>query len=256
MNLSFLKKSLPVFLAKRVAYEFSVPRSTGSPEGDDTLKSLRESGVAILRDYFSRTEVQQWKQQLTPFLDSLKSGHPEAGIKHYSNPEYGVYRLMEADRWVPNTQKFFNDPRIESIARSYVGSSAHSYQRMAELKPTPGAQSIADTVHFDDWKHRFKAFLYLTDVGPENAPFAYLPGSHRFGAWRFRKEFEYFSGGKDGSYGYFNDSEVEALRSRFRFDCVEYPAAAGTLILADTRGLHRGTSLVSGQRILLANYFT
>ncbi len=144
---------------------------------------------------------------------------------------------------------------VEDIAKSYVSKNVCSFQKMIELKPDVGNKSIADAFHFDDWRHRFKALLYLTDVGEHNAPFVYLKGSHLEGSWRNKFEFEYFKDGRKGRHGYFFTQEVEGLVEKWGFEKMTCTAKKGTLLLVDTRGIHRGSTLIDGERMILANYF-
>jgi hypothetical protein len=114
---------------------------------------------------------------------------------------------------------------------------------------------MADLFHFDNWRPICKAFLYLTDVGEENAPFVYLKGSHQRGRWRHKFEREYDADGPTGRFGHFFPQEMRQLRASHAWAEEVCTAPAGTLILADFRGLHRGTPMVSGRRVLLNNTF-
>jgi hypothetical protein len=112
-----------------------------------------------------------------------------------------------------------------------------------------------DLYHFDNWRPICKAFLYLTDVTEDNAPFAYLKGTHRLAPWRRRHDLAYDVQGPSGRFGHFFPQEVQDLRQRFGWDELVCTGAAGTLIIADFRGLHRGTPMRSGRRVLLNNTF-
>ena len=140
----------------------------------------------------------------------------------------------------------------------YVSPKVVTFQKMIELRKGNNTISSADSIHFDDWKQRFKAFLYLTDVNHENAPFRYFPGSHTGKGWklqRFFAEYNYWRYGKSGNYGCFSSDQIRTLLNKNIINEKIVTASAGTLILVDTRGLHAGTPLINGRRVMLANYF-
>jgi len=113
-------------------------------------------------------------------------------------------------------------------------------------------------------QHRIKFYWYLNDVGPENGAFGYVPRSHRLVAHARRAR----AGAKMQEYGNFRAAwdgaalppDLAALRceidSHIRADndsddhyAVAQPA--GTLIVFDERGLHRGGIVARGRRSVL-----
>ena len=89
------------------------------------------------------------------------------------------------------------------------------------------------------------------------APFAYLKGSHNPDMkWREKKEKEYHVYGRThGSYGHFCPAEVDYIAKKYKHEKIVCHAKAGTVIIVDTRGLHRGTVLRANHRLVLANFF-
>ena len=107
-------------------------------------------------------------------------------------------------------------------------------------------QTSSDTRYYHvDWFGReFKAFLYLEDVDEGNGPYTYLRGTHRSHMIRVKKQI--FGGGDTG----FTDREIKSVLDRE----VQVTGEAGTLILADVRGIHRGSPQIDRSRSILANY--
>lgn len=89
-----------------------------------------------------------------------------------------------------------------------------------------------------------KSILYLTDVTEENGPFQYIEGSHKS-----------FNGYKD-SYKYeldplqqrFEDEEIQKLLEKEPQRLKTLTCKAGSVILTDTRGIHRGMPIKTGER--------
>ncbi len=217
------------------------------------LETLVRDGVVVIENFLDSETAKNIASELMPTMKKVMDGQYTGSCKFERFSEYGVYRLMNPEKEASSCNVFFDNPLIADIARAYVGPKTVSYQHMAELKPEPGKEAIADNYHFDDWKHRFKAFLYLTDVGEANAPLAYVKGSQRRALWRRDKEFDFYH--KGHTEAYFTAEETERLKEKHGFKEISFTGKAGTLILADLRGLHRGTALKEDNRLILANFF-
>ena len=225
-------------------------------QDDPNLRSLRQDGICVIPDFLNPEEVGTILQEAGEALRELEEFQDTRLGKATCMPSSGIYRLDDVERLAPASARFFSDPVIWRVARAFVSRTVTSRKRMLELRPPIEAQAITDTVHFDDWRIKFKAFLYLVDVDEGTAPLRYFKGSHRCDeAWRTRKELEFFRYGTKGPLGYFSDQELSAYRIRSRFEEWIVTARAGTLILVDTRGLHSGRPARTGRRLLLANYF-
>ena len=95
-------------------------------------------------------------------------------------------------------------------------------------------------VDFDD-KHLLKAFVYLSDVGPDHGPFEYVPGSQAGGRTTVRPWVPM-------GYGRVADEEVAQHVSQD--EIATFTGPKGTLILCNTSGLHRGGFATAGPRVL------
>lgn len=257
MNLrNAIRQSKPIFLWKRrkelKAGNLPLPEDLPADQ-IDPLQALRRDGVWVKPSFFSREQTDAMARELRPLCEQLAKGEYKGRDKTFV--EDGQYRLLNADRLSVAAQSFFYHPYFEKVGSLYAGTTLKPYLHMVELRNIIGLAAKTDFFHFDDWRYRFKAFLYLTDVGPENAPFTYLVGSHLNRSWRTEKEFEYYRLGKRGSYGIYQPAEAEVLKKDFGFEERVCTGPAGTLILTDTRGVHRGTTLNRDSRLLLATYF-
>ncbi len=101
--------------------------------------------------------------------------------------------------------------------------------------------------HFDmDRIKWLKFFIYLTDVSPENGPHCFVAGSHRAGGIPRQL--------RDKGYARLTDEEVAACYAPERF--IEFTAPRGTVLAEDTRGLHKGKHVASGDRLMLQLQFS
>lgn len=94
-----------------------------------------------------------------------------------------------------------------------------------------------------------KAFVYLDDVGPGNGPFWYAPGTHHLGSVRGVARSERVRGVQRTT-----DEQMAAVVPADRW--LQATGAAGTVVLADTRGYHKGGHAVTGDRRLVMVLFT
>ena len=211
-------------------------------------------GVVSVEGFATPEQVKACLAEFEPAFEQARVGyHPS----HYDDKPAAkkfYYRLVEADTLAPASAFFYKSPLIWDVVRAYMSPRSESSRREAELRCDIKTEvSAEDLFHFDSWHPNVKAFLYLTDVDAASGPFRYLTGTHRPAGWRRKREIEYESEGWDGTWGHYFPSEVEYLQRTYGFEERVYAAKAGTLIIGDYRGLHRGTPLQAGGRRILLN---
>lgn len=215
----------------------------------DVLKSVETKGFYLAKNYFDQDVVEQMRHVAESWPNQIKGTE-----SHLSFPESRVERYLHADS-LDGLSPFFCE-YFDQIGTRYLGGNGIRYQSMYEEKGALGKMSVADIPHFDDWKKRFKIFLYLNDVTPANCPFVVYECSYRRDITRKAKEMEYVTAGRRGSYGHLCDREVQKLLDTNGVERVSMEADAGTVIFVDTRFIHSGTPSVDGSyRQLLGSYF-
>lgn len=95
-----------------------------------------------------------------------------------------------------------------------------------------------------------KVFIYLNDVDETGGPFMYAKGSHAKGA-NFKDPEWYKEDGRNANRS--SDENVEKIIPRS--DWMTATGKAGTVILADTRGLHKGGFATHNERIMYNSMF-
>ena len=100
----------------------------------------------------------------------------------------------------------------------------------------------AQLYHFDMDRLKFvKFFVYLSDVDSDRGPHCYVRGSH------LRKPAELL---KDDRL-----SDDEILKHYPASELIELTGKAGTMLAVDTRGLHKGKPLETGDRLIFQVQF-
>jgi hypothetical protein len=146
-------------------------------------------------------------------------------------------------------QKLMADRSILGVAQSYLEAKpivdvVAMWWNAASAQPDKQA---AQYWHFDmDRIKWLKFFIYLTDVGPQNGPHSFVEGSHSRGGipGRLLKK----------GYSRLSDEEVANNYPAEKF--VEFTAPRGTILAEDTRGLHKGKHVTSGDRLMLQIQFS
>jgi ectoine hydroxylase-related dioxygenase (phytanoyl-CoA dioxygenase family) len=91
-----------------------------------------------------------------------------------------------------------------------------------------------------------KFFFYITDVNTESGPHTFVAGSHKPLGIPFKL--------RNKGYVRLSDGEVASAFDSAKFK--EFTGKRGTLIIEDTRGLHKGKHCISGDRLLFQLEYT
>lgn len=220
-----------------------------SPEGQRICESLQRDGIAV-----SSLEALFPKQALlSQLLEQTEALRPQARLR-----EKKPY-LVEL--WEPVPTLDLNDSfaqlalstTVLDPINSYLGLWGKFYYHMLAITEPRGVGAVAresQRWHRDPEDIRMcKFFVYLSDVDQSAGPFSYIRGSHLGGAYRllFPQQRPW------GSYP--PDGAIEAAVPKENFAVCT--GKAGTVIFADTSGLHRGGYATHTERIMYtAGYMT
>lgn len=144
----------------------------------------------------------------------------------------------------PALAAFLDDSRIFDLMRYVAGCGGEPLTHVQTViaEPDPSRPDPQNTLHMDTFHSTAKAWLYLQDVGPEDGPLLYVPGSHLMTPERLAWE-------RDLSMRASHDADPEIAAGSFRVDRetvlrlgyrepVAMTVPANTLVVADTHGFH------------------
>jgi hypothetical protein len=108
-----------------------------------------------------------------------------------------------------------------------------------------GADDPQCDINADNFHSTSKAWFFVHDVGPDDGPFSYVPGSHRLTAQRLAWERAQSLAAcnhdkRDHAEGSFRISRAD-LRALGLSDPLPVTVRANTLVVADTFGFHSRT---------------
>lgn len=215
---------------------------------DSPLNSLQkrlrdemlENGIALtsLAELFPEENVLEHLQNYVSALN--KDGHQKKGFLHVLEGKDGS--IID-----------FANPMVQIALRPYILDIANAYMGMAAklffyfLAITKVIDKNAVPIKSQRW-HRdpndlrmFKMFIYLSDVDATAGPFRYVRKSNKYNAhWELHKNVI-------PNTRRLTDSEEHDIPEQEILTCV---GKAGTVIFADTTGLHRGGYATEKERIM------
>ncbi len=214
------------------------------------LADLRRDGYAVIENYWEHDRAIALRDQLEALLaEGQDRDWDDAWLRFWDGRGYdqGVRRLYHVEQVVPELKEMKDDRFIFDIADAYYGLPFYS----GALVFQHNLQSNANTrtYHVDAFIKEFKSFLYLDDVDNGNGPFTYLPGTQRKHLLRLKKQLIGNGEGESPTTVFPEDIKASEMARETRIT-----GPAGTLILADVRGLHRGSPQENRSRSVLVNY--
>jgi hypothetical protein len=216
----------------------------------DICEQLKQDGVALVKDFYPREACEAVKRQLDGYIQESpgdKDFESGAYLRYYDFMDYdqGVRRIHHVEKEIPKLVDYRHNKFVLDIAGAYFGKPMFSQILIFQHNVvTDGTNRYH---HVDQFGKQFKAFLYLEDVDINKGPFSYIKGSHREHYIRIKKQ---IIGNKIGSPTSFYEEDVKEILDRETAFC----GSAGTLILADVRGIHRGLPQKTSSRSILMNY--
>ncbi len=240
---------------QRIHYAQYVPNPAAT-DWNVALDQIRDKGFFSTPDFLTPQQVNSILGEIRPSLETYRQTGVTVTDVGTHEPDIELYRIRRARGLSRQMDSlFFDNEPINNLAEAYVCRDVRSYITMLEMRKP--AMELSDEMlpHFDDWRHRFKALLYLTDVDLPQGPFVYFAGSHRQAPWRFEEEFDYEIHHRNGKQGALVPGQARALCRDHGYEETVITGRAGTLILFDARGLHNAKQTFRGERIILGNYF-
>jgi len=213
------------------------------------VSALHKDGLYVFPDLLPAEfcdRVQRFAEKADTVIETNRDLHAPLIPFDPAHPVSRTYKIPERLSIANEAlQELVADQAFAAIAEAYLGSAPMiggiDVWWSARYGNGPGAIA-AQMFHFDfdappAW---LKLFVHITDVGPENGPHVYVKGTHRPGT---KGMGELLARG----YERIDDDEVAA---RFGDRMVRVTGKRGTVFLADTRGLHKGTAVEAESRLI------
>lgn len=214
---------------------------------ETAVDSLKEDGFALLPVTLPKEKIEYLTRLAHTLVPSARTKDGNVAKLEMANPKHARYDFSEKDlRNDPVIQNLAKDQFIYSIASRYLQCSPKNdliAMWWNFYQPEIDKNLIAQSYHSDIDRIRFlKFFFYLTDVNQENGPHCFIKRSHRNCPKELRKDKRF--------------SDEEVFKHFSRDSEMIFTAPAGTILVEDTIGLHKGMPLKSGSRLMFQLEFS
>ena len=211
-------------------------------------KKLKNDGYVVLDNILKNDQVDNFVkdfEEFEGFYTSDKEVKSEKQKLDIKNPKSVKFYYLAQDI-IDNKlfQEILFDTSFINFAQLYLKSypvidNISSWWSFPAASPDKNA---AQWWHFDlDRPKWLKFFFFLTDCTIENGAHCFVKGSHKNNGipWSLRSK----------GYDRLLDSDIEKNFSKI--DIIDIVAKKGSLLIEDTRGLHKGRNLIKGNRFLI-----
>jgi hypothetical protein len=225
-----------------------------SVEIDTIVEIIRTEGYVILPKLLAIDKVnniKEWSYNLNYNVVDNQEKRFAVNNIDFQNPNCVTANAIESDLLNnPVINSIVYDPVIISIISKYLGIKKPSLIHLCmwwsfQSKNNHASSEAAQLFHYDlDHIKWLKVFFYLTDVGEEQGPHIYVPSSHISG----NKNYALLERG----YSRVSDSEMNENQL---MSPKKVLGPAGSIIIGDTKCFHKGSSVISGARLVLQPTF-
>lgn len=253
----WMSRALSMFFPmKKLAFESAVLSPLSHEQLNSLVAGLDKNGYVILEQRLPSALCDRLMEfaltQEAVLRQTDGQGHVHrTAVYDAANPQAVIYDFeKEAILGNPEVQALLIEPTFISIAQSYFRSEPIadmlSMWWSTAYTDRPDGEA-AQMYHFDmDRIKWLKVFIYLTDVGKNNGPHYFVSGSHRSGGIPYAL--------LDKGYVRLQDEDIE--RHFPAENVLEFTAPKGTILIEDTRGLHKGQHIRDGHRLILQFQFS
>ena len=241
----------------------------------EIISSLKRDGIAVtsMQDLFPEMRFEELtsfaseaianphiqeeiKQHQQMIAERVRTGGTRTGSKKYLKDFIVEPYGSTAKEIIPDMDNPYIrinlDARVLAIAGSYMGLAPkfRGFSLRVTLPvPASTTEYFSQRWHRDpEDRNMLKIFIYMTDVlDVASGPFTYIKGSHPGGSM------EHVFSQKPPAATYPELGEVEKIIPKeFMQTCL---GKAGTIIFADTSGLHKGGYTTSQKRVMYTGTF-
>ena len=218
---------------------------------DEITCNLNKFGCYKIENFLSKNICNKLVKEIDDFVEKdLKNKTNKIDLK------YGFdKRIFSFNKVSKQAQNFLDNKKINLSIENYVGNKCnYSFTLAQKLEFRENNPGSGGGWHRDNTILKYpKAMIYLSDVDQTNGYFEYITGTHSFKGiinLLYKKGIKpnHCTFSENEIQNKFNDDEI--------FKREKFFAKAGTLLVFDGRGIHRGTPLKEGaKRYSLTNYY-
>jgi hypothetical protein len=210
------------------------------------LDELARDGISIIPNYLSKDTVSKYKNLIDEYLNS-------ESVNIWKDDQGADERLYFINEIDGDFKRYYETPYFRELLKEYTGICNPKGMLLAgKIKVAPGNLGSGGGWHRDSvFAHQFKSICYLSDVTSKNGPFMYIKKSHN----KFKIFNCYLRKILKPGATRFTDAEIKEYVAKTEQEVMEVTAASGSLVFADTKGIHRGKPIEEGERYVIFCYY-
>jgi|GEM_PF-3092542 len=224
------------------------------------LQELKDKGFILIEDALSA----EYCEAIAGFIDSHLD---EQGGEHETGHVGTMQRIWSAEKYSSIVRDYKD--KCSRILSTMFGQQLRPQKILAMRDKVIPFQTQEERDrfakgrwHYDSWTDQCKIFLFLKDVGPDNGPFEFIPGTN--GAfkkklaltrpcWLFNPLTHFTSTKRP--YQSISDERVQSIIDRGH-PSLPLVAKQGTMLIVNPSALiHRASPIKAGSRYLSVAYF-
>lgn len=220
------------------------------PDRDITamMDAVKTHGYAFIPSFYPAETCRRIVEE----IDGALLQFPE---KVWTDDVGSDQRLWGLNRVNALVREFYEHPLNVRLREAYYGledSWIEGFTMAGRIESKVGNQGSGGGWHRDSVHMRqFKTLLYLTDVDEVHGPYQYLRGTqHKASVIEgiARHNFTY-------NHNRLTESDIHRLMENQDYKLDTLTGPAGSLVITDTSGVHRGKPIEKGVRYALTNYY-
>lgn len=236
---SFIKEAAETFIRKCKTFFFK-------KKNQGVLSALNKDGLCVKTNALTADECDFMIHEIDRLLES-------ESVNVWQDEQGADQRIYFAEAVSEQFKKLFNDSVSREILKEYTGTTNPvGFVLASRISYTKDNRGSGGGWHRDSpYTHQFKSIYFLNDVNEDNGPFQYIRGSHK----KTRVLLSYLKKIFNPGQYRFSCSQIEAYQIEFKTPVESLVCDSGTLVYADTKGIHRGKPLSSGRRYAIFCYY-
>ena len=204
---------------------------------------FRENGYLILEEKLNSTICDT-------IIDSFDSSIKDKFL--WKDDKGSDTRLYYAHKYIDEVNLILNNTFFNDLANKFYGKKiSNKFSLMNKVIPVKDNLGSGGGWHRDSpTTHQLKVLVYLSDVYEGNGQFQLIKNSHKkINILRSIYKLNWV-----GKYR-FNEEEVSQYCNHFSSKPVNIIGKKGTMVILDTKSIHRGAPIIKGVRYAVFNYY-
>ncbi len=214
---------------------------------DSIIKEVEENGICIIPGFWSIDDCNKLKDEIDYTIEHRRD-------ELWKDDLGADYRIWGMDNVSKLASRFYKHSLLKKLRANYYGVDDKFLDGFAmanRITAMQGNLGSGGGWHRDIVNEKqLKTIMYLTDVEEEHGPFQYVLRTHKKDSVLKSIMDHNF----DFNHNRFTEEQVEKVLNYNEYESRIFTAKAGTLIVVDTSGVHRGMPIQSGVRYALTNY--